>query len=408
MKKILLLLLVMVTITGLWANGQQDDSAAAAGPVTLTLWTQEGQSENAFQFVEKLANEYAASNDMVEAIEVLNKDTEALREDFQTASLAGTSPDLVWTVNDHAGPFVTAGLIKPVDGLLDMSKYVESVTMEGKTWAVPISSGNHLMLLYNKSMVSDVPQTTDELIETAQKLTTGDVYGLAYNLGEAFWLAPWLGGFGGSVFAEDGVTPNLDSPEMIATLEFMRSLTHDYKVTPMESDYATADTLFKEGKAAMIVNGDWSLGGYKETLGDNLGTAPLPKVSATGLWPAPYTSGKYFMIPEDLAPEKEDAVIGFIEYVTSKEKQYEQLETLNRLPALKSAMDHESITNDPVLSGSIAQLEKGTPMPSVLEMRAIWDAINPEQSAVMAGTEMPAEAAENMQNAAITGIENLE
>ncbi len=406
MKKILCILLALtVMAVPLFAGGQQEKTT---GPVTLTLWTQEGQSENAFQFVEKLANEYAASTNIVAAIEVLNKETEALREDFQTASLAGTSPDLLWTVNDHAGPFVTAGLIQPVENLVDMNDYVESVIMDGHTWGVPISSGNHLMLLYNKKYITTPPATTDELIAMAQANTKGDMYGLAFNLGEAFWLAPWLGGFGGRVFADDGVTPSLNTPEMVATLDFMQSLTYDYKVTPLEADYAVADTLFKEGKAAMIINGDWSLGGYADVLGDDFGAAPLPKVVATGLYPAPYTSGKYFMIPEDLAPEKVEAVVGFIKFVTSKAKQYEQLEVLNRLPALKAAMDHPDIENDPVLAGSIAQLAKGTPMPSVLEMRAIWDAINPEQSAVMAGTLSPAEAAANMQAAAVTGIENLQ
>ena len=61
------------------------------------------------------------------------------------------------------------------------------------------------------------------------------------------------------------------------------------------------DSLFKTDKAAMIINGDWSLGEYKKLMGDNLGVAHIPKVSATGIWPAPYTSGKFFMISKDLA-----------------------------------------------------------------------------------------------------------
>lgn len=412
MKKwfvVLLILLVASTMTFVGCQRQASEpEMAMAEPVTISLWTKEGEADGTLQWVTKLANDYAAMTEGVEAIEVLNKEVETLREDFQTASLAGTAPDLLWTVSDHAGPFTTADLIQPVDGFVNTGDFVESVVMNGKTWAVPISAGNHLMLIYNKDLVSAPPANTDEFIALAQELTTADQYGFVWNLGEAFWLAPWLGGFGGRVFAADGVTPTLNTPEMIATLQFMSDLRDKYQVTPKEADYNGADTLFKEGKAAMIINGDWSLGGYKEALGDNLGAAPLPKVSATGKYPAPFTGGTYFMVPEDLAPEKVDAVVGFMEFVTSKEKQYEQLDTLNRLPSLKAAMDHSSIQADAVLKGSVAQMEKGTPQPSVLEMRAIWDAINPEQSAVMAGTLDPQTAAANMQAAAVSGIENLQ
>ena len=45
-----------------------------------------------------------------------------------------------------------------------------------------------------------------------------------YNQTEPFWLVPWLGGFKGAVFAKDGVTPTLNTPQMVATLKFLKSL----------------------------------------------------------------------------------------------------------------------------------------------------------------------------------------
>ena len=50
----------------------------------------------------------------------------------------------------------------------------------------------------------------------------------------------------------------------------------------------------KDGKAAMIINGDWSLGDYTTAIGDNLGVAPVPTINGK-----PYTemtAGKYFMV----------------------------------------------------------------------------------------------------------------
>ena len=64
------------------------------------------------------------------------------------------------------------------------------------------------------------------------------------------------------MFAEDGVTPTLDTEEMRSALEFLYDLKFTDKVTPAEADYNVADGQFKEGKAAYIINGDWTLGAY--------------------------------------------------------------------------------------------------------------------------------------------------
>jgi len=382
-----------------------------AEPVEIVLWTKEGEADGGLQFVQSLADDFTAFNPYV-TFEVINKDVETLREDFLTAGLAGSLPDLLWTVNDHAGPFTDAELLMAVDDLFELEKYVDSALaaarLGGQTWGVPISNGNHLMLLYNKDLVETPPTNTDELIEMAQELTTGDQYGLVYNQTEPFWLVPWLGGFGGTVFAEDGKTPTLDTPEMVATLQFLYDIKYTTPIVPPESDYDGADTLFKEGKAAMIINGDWSLGGYKESFGDRLGVARIPQVSDTGEWPHPYTSGTYFMLPYSLEGAKLEAVIDFIRFVTSANNQALMIAKLNRLPALEAALDDPLIANDPILKGSADQMVVGTPMPTVSEMRCNWDGMKPEMQAVLADTKAPEDAAAAMQAAAETCVATLE
>lgn len=405
MKKLLILGLALFVAAGaIFAEGQGE---AASGEVSLTLWTQEGESEGFYQYIVERAEEYMG---MVEGvtIEVVQKDTEALREDFQTASLAGTAPELLWTVGDHAGPFTAAGLIQPVGDLYDADEYVESVILDGKTWGVPITSGNHLMLLYNKSIVGDeAPATFQEIIDFGQEFTDGTNYGFVYNAVEPFWLVPFLGGFGGSVFAADGVTPTLDTPEMVKTLQFLADLEFEYGITPAEADYGTMDTLFKEGNAAYIVNGDWSLSDYEAVLGDDLGVSRIPTLPGGDL-PRPYTSGKYFMVAEGVEGAKLEAIKGFVDYMISDESLLEILDMFKRLPASLSALNSDAVSGDPILRGSAAQLATGTPMPSVIEMRANWDAMKPEMNAVLAGTTDPEEAAANMQSAAENAIEGMQ
>lgn len=398
---------VIFTILALAFAGCKAKVEVPTDELTISLWTQEGESDNAYQYVVSLTDAFTALYPNI-TFEVVQKDTETLREDFQTASLAGAAPDLLWTVSDHAGPFTTAGLIQPVEDYFDMDLYVPSVVMNDHTWAVPISTGNHLMLIYNKDLIAEAPADTDEMIAKAQELTHDDQYGLVFNATEPFFIAPWWGGFGASVFAADGVTPTLNTEAMVNTLQFLYDLKFTYKITPESMDYDTADTLFKEGKAAMLVNGDWSLGGYKELFGDKLGVAPLPKITSTGLYPAAYTSGKYFMLPKDLAGAKLNAVISFIEFATNEENQLNQLATLSRLPGLKSVLSNEAISSDPVLAGSSEAMSYGVPMPTVVEMRCVWDAIKPEQTLVFAGSETPTDAAAAMQSAAEACILQLE
>ena len=402
MKKFLTVLLVLVMLMGI--------VCIASAKVNLILWTKEG--EEALDWNKSLIEEFMKANPNI-TIELVKKtNVEVLREDYLTASLAGAAPDILWTVSDHAGPFVAADIVEAVDNLFDLNIYVESamdaVKLEGKYWGIPISNGNQLMLLYNKKLIAEAPKDTDELFAVGKKLTTGGNYALVWNQTEPFWLVPWLGGFKGKVFAEDGVTPTLNTPEMVATLKFLHDMKFDAKIVPPECDYDGADTLFKEGKAAMIINGDWSISGYVSVLGDDLGVARIPKVSATGEWPKPYTSGVYFMLTKGISGDKLKAAQDFIGFVSSKEKQLEMVKLLNRLPAVKEALEDPLITENPILKGSADQMVVGTPMPTVLEMRCNWDSMKPEMLAVLADTKSPEDAAKSMQSSAESCIKSLE
>ncbi|HML40159.1 MAG TPA: extracellular solute-binding protein [Bellilinea sp.] len=390
------------------------EMAFPTDPITITLWTKEGETDGALQYVQALTAAYTEQHSNV-TFEVVNKEVETLREDFQTSSLAGAAPDLLWTVSDHLGPFTAADLIQPVADKFDLSQFVQSATdavtsPDGQVWGVPISNGNHVMLIYNKSLLPEPPKNTDELISMGKDFMSShpDEYALVYNQTEPFFMIAWLGGYGGKVFADDGVTPTLDTPEMVKALQFLHDIKYVDGLVPAESDYDGADSLFKEGKAAMIINGDWSLGAYKEALGDNLGVAPIPMVSETGKYPAPYTSGVFFMLPKDLSGDKLTVVKDFINFVTSKDQQIDMVKKLSRLPANKEALNDAVITNDPILSGSALQMSYGTPMPTVVEMRCVWDSLKPEMQAVFADTESAQDAATKAQSAATTCISQLE
>ncbi len=395
----------------------QPTEAPAAAPVKLTLWTKEGG--NQLDLAKAVIADCAKTIPGL-TVDVANYDVEKLRENFQTSALAGTGPDLLWTVNDHAGPFTTADLIDPVDNLgIDLGQFVpgalEPVALNGQHWGIPLSYGNNLMLLYNKKLVDKAPADTAELVKMAkdfQAKNPGSV-GFAWNLEEPFWLVPWLGGFGGKVFGEDGKTPTLNTPEMVKTLALMSEFKNTDQITPKACDYACADTLFKDGKAAMIINGDWSLGEYTgstagvtATKNIDLGTAPFPKITGAD-FPKPYTAGMYIMFPKGQAGQAA-AALKLTQCFISDQVQLRWLKEQKRLPAVQKLFDDPSVKSDPILAGSAADLLNGTGMPPATEMRCNWDAMKPNLQEVLAGKMTPEDAAAAMQVAAETCVKDLQ
>jgi arabinogalactan oligomer/maltooligosaccharide transport system substrate-binding protein len=268
----------------------------------------------------------------------------------------------------------------------------------GKLWGVPDNYGNQLMLIYNKALISEPPATFDDLITKAKELTKGNVQGFAYYLNEPFWGAGFYGAFGGwPLDAND--QPQFNNQAFIDYLTFVSKLKTD-RVVPKECDYNCADTLMKDGKAAMIINGDWSLGEYIKALGDNLGVAPVPPINGR-----PYTemtAGKYFMVSKAVldAPAKKDAIIKFMTFMTSADVQKKWLNEFKRLPSNAEVAKDPSITNDPILAGAMAALAVGRGQPAAPEMRCALDAWRPNLEGVMAGTVKPDAAAAAAQAAA--------
>jgi arabinogalactan oligomer/maltooligosaccharide transport system substrate-binding protein len=392
---------------------EPSEAAFPEGDFAFTMWTKEGEADGSLQFVQKLAADYKALRPNV-TIEVVNKDVELLRQDFQTGSLAGDAPELLWTVADHLGPFTAADLILPLDDMVDRASFVEAAAAavtapDGVLYGAPVSFGNQLMLYWNKDIAGDdAPADSDAWRAKAKELTSGDNFGIVFNQTESFWLVPFLGGFGGSVFAEDGVTPTLNTDAMKSALQFLYDLKFTDQVTPSEATYDIADGLFKDGKAGYIINGDWTLGAYDTALGDKLGVGPLPTMTG-GEDPKPYIAGSFVMVSKAVGddPDTKAVVADFLKFATGKDPQIEIVETLKRLPGNAEAIADEIVTGDELLAGAAEAAQKGVPQPTNLEMRCVFDAMTPNVVKLLGGDSDVNRIATDMQSSAETCIAAL-
>lgn len=403
------LLLVFLFLTGCTGSKNTDSSR-------IVIWHQMRPDERAV-LQQQLAR-YVAHRPNLQVVE-LYKETEELRSGYVIASIAGQGPDLVYGPSDPVGIYGVTETIRPLQDLFEPSflALFDSSAFtyyQGKMYQIADKLGNHLALVYNKNYVRQPPETDEELIAIGKKIQEKygfqagkpNVYALTWNYTEPFFFIPFLTGFGGWVFAEDGVTPQLDTPMMVNALRYVRELRDVHRIVPNEADYEIADALFKDEKAAMIINGDWSWAGYR-LRGLQIGIAPLPRIVQTGLWCAPMTSPKGYSVNANVTDEKLPLVLDLLKFLLSEENQRETVRALSTVPTLKALQrDPEVLSND-LLLNSMLQIKRGRPMPVVPEMRAVWDAMRPGYQAVMGGALSPEEAARQMQALALRKIRDM-
>jgi arabinogalactan oligomer/maltooligosaccharide transport system substrate-binding protein len=394
-------------------SGQAQTTAPATGMIEIQMW--DNEDPEPAKKLDAWMIQFMANNPDIHVVRTTYQ-TEDLRQKFITTATAGKAADLVFGPSDMTGPLVTANLLQPIDSFTDAAAYapaaLNAVKVGDKTWGVPVSYGNHLMLMFNKDKVPSAPTTTDELISYAKKATKleSKEYGLVMNINEPFWFAPTMGAFGAwplSLSPDGKATITLNTEENKKALAFWKSLKFEHKIVPSECDYDCARGLFAEKKAAMIINGDWYVDEAKKALGDKLGITALPIVSSTGKPMTPMVSGRYLFLNKDISGARVEAVKKFIAFLTSKPIQVDLATTLGRVPGLIEAQKDPSVAANPTIKSLIDAAANGRAMPPNIEMRAAWDGMRPVLQKIMNGELSPEQGAGEMQTIANERLKGL-
>lgn len=352
-------------------------------------------------------------------------ETEQVRQNFMIAALGGSGAELVYGPSDMVGPFTKLQVIHPLETLFEKA-YLDSFITEpipantflnGHLWQIADQVGNHLCLVYNKDLIAEAPRTMNDLIEFGTRFTKDTLdskgqktrqYALAWNYIEPFFFVPFLGGYGGFVMDEN-FRPSLNDTMTNATVkasQLIKDLRDKHKIIPKECDYDIANTLFKEGRAAMIINGPWSWAGYRDNK-INFGVARIPLIDETGLYPAPMVSPRGYSININTQGEKLKAACELVKFLTSPEVELEFTKRAGTIPSRREAFRDPVLQTDEILRGSLEQIRVGKLMPVVSEMRVIWDSMRPAYQAVLGGGKTPEDAAREMQALASKLIEEM-
>jgi len=338
---------------------------------------------------------------------------ETARTNYIISAMGGSGPALFWGASDNIGPFVELDVIKPLEHFFDAT-FLDSFIIEpipANTWfqnhlfQIADRVGNHLCLVYNKSLIDSPPKTFFELRKIGKELTKDldgdgkpDRYALAWNYTEPFFAVPFINGYGGKILNENN-RPTLNTKATINAAQLIYDLANKDRIIPIECDYEISNALFLDGYAAMIINGPWSWGTYLEN-DIEIGITRIPLIDETGLWPSPMVSPLGYSVNVNLKGEKLKTALELLKYLTSMEVELEFTRAMGTIPSRKEAFQDSLITQNEIVQNSIYQMEVGILMPVVTELRWIWDAMRPSYQSVFTGRITPERAAKEMQELA--------
>ncbi|MCX4765784.1 extracellular solute-binding protein [Streptomyces sp. NBC_01275] len=200
---------------------------------------------------------------------------------------------------------------------------IASHTVDGKIYGVRMIDDPQFFF-YRKSMLADanveVPQTLDELIEAAAKLTTGKVKGafLGNDLHAVINPMIWSAG-ADTLDAQNQAAFNTDG--VAEGLKKMRKLfTSGDLLLGAPADYWDPAAL-NQGLCAIQFCGMWAMPAMQQALGDDLGVFPFPKVTDAGK-PSVYNGGWSMFV--NAKGKNVDAAKEYVKWLWIEQKKYQE------------------------------------------------------------------------------------
>ena len=325
----------------------------------------------------------SAMEQLIENFEAANSDIKVTMTHFPYADYrtkvaaaipAGEGPDVVQLFYGWLNDYVAANLIQPLPNNVFPPAMIEEeffpmvgAMREGDNyWALP-TAVRSLALFYNESLFDEAgidgpPETLDDLIDTAKKLTKMDAAGNLTQVGitagmnaqDHHWFREVLvRQFGGEPYLDDYRTVNYNSDAGVMAAEFYTGLVSEHEVTAfgfMDEPQAA----FKAGRAGMHIDGSFRIGSLHNTRGLKWGVAELP-ANSDGM-KSNYSSYWVNAITTKAVGEKYGAAVKFMQYVTSDEAMQIWLDVVGELPAKPSVGLTEANSNDAVFGPFIRGL----------------------------------------------------
>lgn len=335
----------------------------------LTIWHKERSSSRTF--IEGIAQDFSKANKVNATFDYVY--SEAIKSSLlRSAMLKGKMPDAAIVPSDFVGLYKQLTLSEiPKDSISkETSKsFLDTATIDGKIYGVPLFSGNHLMLFYNKRFVKKPAASFEEMLTQKKDFDAKGIKTLGMKYQEMYWLAPFVLGNGGRLVNGNQIT--LNSSAMVKALEQYRKIV-DLGLSEKNCGFDCISTDFYAGKFAYAIDGEWSLGSALDALGENLGVALIPTFD--GVQPRTYHATNVLIFPaQSLAGPQREILLKFARYLQSYDIQMRAYSSAKRFPVDRRVLKNLSQTIDPAMRGALDQLNFSEAMPSNESQAIAWE-----------------------------------
>ncbi len=396
-KQLILCLMVCGLLLGA-SCGKTDQK-----PVTvLEFWHTHNVQET--KTLEELVRRYEASNPDVQ-IKLTAVDFWQAFDKINAAGKEKHLPDIFRCEITWLPAFVKSGFLQSLDVRINQGDRVDfleapfkSCQYQGKIWGLPQVT-DCLALLYNKRMVPEPPATFEALIQAAKPHTNlaNGRYGFVLSNRDAYYLLPFIWGFGGDLIQSNGKVV-INSPESVQALQFVLDLNRLHKVVPPTTDISQSNEYefiikgFKEGKFAMIFSGPWATADILTGLqfSHDPGNLGIAKIPAGPVGSGSPVGGHNYAISASCS--RPDAAYNFIHYLSLPAQQKEFALQNNLLPTRRSTYLDEDVKKNALLQGFYEQIQTARNRPIIADGHKLLGELNVQYQLVLMNGKDPAEA----------------
>jgi arabinogalactan oligomer/maltooligosaccharide transport system substrate-binding protein len=363
MKKLLLTLITALTFFGL---------VSAQG---LTIWTHFGDAD--LEWLQDQTASFEAAFGV--PVNIVRVDLGEITQRMLLSAPEGEAADLVVPIpHDQLGEMAIGGVLADMSSyatpgyLADLNEQARlAFTFNGRLFGLPMYVEGPALIV-NTDLVTDIPETFEEMIATAQNLTTSDTFGFLYDIGNFYFSYVWIHSNGGYVFARNNVGDlvptdiGLANEGAVAGVQTIKDLRYTHNLIPTGVDYGVADGLFIDGALGMIYNGPWAIANYRNA-GLNVKVMPIPP-AADGTEFSGFM-GVQGILMNEFSTNKIDAA-NFAKWITRPDAQVALAELTGKIPASNGAA--ELVADDPIIAGFAEALANAEPMPNIPQMGNVW------------------------------------
>ncbi|MGL1957381.1 MAG: extracellular solute-binding protein [Colwellia sp.] len=359
---------------------------------TLNLWYSSFETSPLWQ---KLEQDFNSTHKNIK-LQSKAFDHEEMKHAVLTSGFKRKSADILLMPSDWLGynnmmefSIIPENIIHPEVSI----STIEESSVNGFLRGIPFFKGNHLLFMYNKSLVSQPVTTWAALLASKKELAQQNVTPLAIVYNEMYWLVPFIDAFGGEFLHQEKAL--LDTQATVAALKYYKQLAQ-LKVVNRNCSYQCITTDFYNGKYAYAISGAWAYQEAKEALGKNFGLALFPSLQGHEF--SSLRANLIFTFPKNtFHGVKNEALIEFSRFI--QQEKYQQLifEQSGLLPVNEKVMTKILSHADDDFQLLVKQFQRSNSTPASTSVAAAWNGMSKGFSLYMNGEISASQAAKYMQ-----------